>query len=109
MQAQAMPGAMQLRGLHAQGDDDSHGLFQVQLSAARPQLLEPCAKRTGGNRSTNGQGRDQVLNARHSGPRIVPKIHGLRARRGSQLRFIVASRAAPAFAPLGISAVCEFP
>ncbi len=57
------------------GTTTPDGLLEVELSAAGAHLLESCAKSAGGNGGTNGQGRDQVLNARHSGPRIVPKIH----------------------------------
>jgi hypothetical protein len=49
VQEQAVPRAVQLRCLHAQRYDDTDRLFEVQLTAARAQLLEAGAKGSGSN------------------------------------------------------------
>jgi hypothetical protein len=56
---------MEVRDLHAEGNDDADCLLEVELSTASTDLFESRAERPRNYGGADREGGDQVLRARH--------------------------------------------
>jgi hypothetical protein len=56
---------MEVRDLHAEGNDDADGLLEVELSAASANLFESRSERPRNYGGADRKRSDQMLRARH--------------------------------------------